>query len=200
MRLLVSTGIVCLLVGFNVGCASLVEITPREMDTVSEARTWSFLRHEPPLAVSDAASAPEFTYRVTSPNHDARSFDAKIASHIERELEQRGFVQVAADADLYVDYQLTLTPLSRWVEVPFAQRFVPSFSTSNSYIIEGTNLQRRDSQELKLEIDFRERRGRIVWRAEGARSIADGGKVYLQDDVAAVLDRLPASSVTLQTR
>ncbi|MFT5444072.1 MAG: hypothetical protein ACI8W3_003123, partial [Myxococcota bacterium] len=79
-------------------------------------------------------------------------------------------------------------------------RFVPSFSTSNSYIIEGTNLQRRDSQELKLEIDFRERRGRIVWRAEGARSIADGGKVYLQDDVAAVLDRLPASSVTLQTR
>lgn len=196
MRLFISTGIVCLIVGFNLSCSSFVDITPREMETVSNARTWSFLRHDPPLPEYVEGVAPEFTYRVTSPNHDARSFDAKIASYIEDELEQRGFEQVAGDADLYVDYQLTLMPLSRSVEVPFAQRFVPSFSTSNSYIVEGTNLERRDSQELKLEIDFRERRGRIVWSADGARSITHDGTVYLQDDVAGVLYRLPASSAT----
>lgn len=179
------------IVAMAMGCASTIDIDAWDPDGISQSRTWAFLRHDPPIDLSRDALAPEFTYRVTSPMRDAQHLDADVARCIEEALAARGFERVETDADFYVDYQLTLQPRAETVEVPLGQRFVPSLSFSQSYLIEGLDISERRFEALRFEIDLRERRGRILWRAELLRELETREELVLGRDVDNLIDQLP---------
>jgi hypothetical protein len=185
------------IIGTGVGCASTVNLDtwsdPRDQDSISQAHTWAFLHHDPPIQLPGDETSPEFTYRVTSPARDAQQLDADLAHRIEQALSARGFERVETDADLYVDYQLTLQPRIETVEVPIGQRFVPSLSYSQSYIIDGLEISERVFEAVQLEINFRERRGRILWRGEMVRELGARDTLALGRDVDDLLGRLPAT-------
>jgi hypothetical protein len=197
-----SLGIAVLLAG----CASTVEIDASDPESVAQAHYWAFLNHDPPIELSEPEPPPEFTYRVTSPLRDARALDAHIADCIEAELAARGYERVEGvnhgvnngvkgDADFYVDFQLTLQPRAETVEVPLGQQFVPSFSYSQSYIVEGLEISERTFEAFRLEIDLRERRGRILWRGELLRELRARDKLVLGSDVGELIDYLPRATV-----
>lgn len=183
------------IVGIALGCTSIIDVDSTDPDRISQARSWAFLDHDPPIRLPSDEELPEFTYRVTSPLRDAQDLDADLARQIERALEARGFERVESNADLYVDYQLTLQPRIERVEVPFAQRFVPSLSWSPSYVVEGVDIVERAVEELRLEIDLRERRGRILWRGELVDKIAAREALALATRVDDLIDRLPSTGV-----
>lgn len=183
------------IVGIALGCTSIIDVDSTDPDRISQARSWAFLDHDPPIRLPSDEELPEFTCRVTSPLRDAQDLDADLARQIERALEARGFERVDSNADLYVDYQLTLQPRIERVEVPFAQRFVPSLSWSPSYVVEGVDIVERAVEELRLEIDLRERRGRILWRGELVDKIAAREALALATRVDDLIDRLPSMGV-----
>ncbi|MBW2291852.1 MAG: DUF4136 domain-containing protein [Deltaproteobacteria bacterium] len=187
------------IVGTGVGCASTVHVDTwddsGDQGSISQARTWAFLNHDPPIQFPADEASPEFTYRVTSPARDAQRLDADLAHCIEQALSVRGYERVETDADLYVDYDLTLQPRIETVEVPIGQRFVPSLSYSPSYIIDGLEIAERAFEAVRLEINFRERRGRILWRGELVRELGAGDRLALERDVDELIGRLPATRV-----
>ncbi len=179
------------IVATALGCTSSVNVDIWEPDRISQAHTWAFLKHDPPIQLPADETSPEFTYRVTSPERDAQDLDAELAHCIEQALAARGFERVETDADFYVDYRLTLQPRIDMIEVPLGERFLPSLSYTQSYIIEGVDISPRAFEALRLEIDLRERRGKILWRGELAREIAAHDTLALGRDVDNLIGRLP---------
>ncbi len=181
--------------GIAVGCASLVDVDATDTESISRAQTWTFLDHALPVELSAGEAAPEFTHRVTSPRHDAQSLDAALVQYVEAALEARGFERVEAgaglQADLYVSFRLTLQRRHKRVEVPFASRYIPSLSYTNSYVVEGIRVAKREVEHLWLEIDVREARGQILWHAELERTLEAQEPMALQARVDDLFARLP---------
>jgi len=188
---------------FALGCVSgtVRGTADREtdLDRISRARTWAFLRNDPPIDMpgnytSNNVSSGS-TYRVTSPLRDASALDADIARYIESALNTLGFEHVEREADLYVNYRLILQPRAELVEGNFSQRFLASLSHSPSYIIESTEITRTDYEDLNLIIDLRERRGRTLWRREVKLRLRALDSIGLQARVDDLIERLPHSRV-----
>jgi hypothetical protein len=156
-----SVTLACLVGGL--GCASLVELDAGDHEVIATARTWTFLKHDPPLPADTERVPRGFTQRVTSPLRNASKLDAQVAGHLSAAFERMGYDYVESDADLYVHYRLSLEPRRDSVEVPFAGIYVASHSFSPSYVVEGTDVVQRDVEQFRLELDLREPRGRIVW-------------------------------------
>jgi hypothetical protein len=177
---------------FSLGCVSGPDrATDRER--ISRARTWAFLRNDPPIDNPGRNETFGSTYRVTSPLRDAMALDADIARYIERALERLGFKHVEREADLYVNFRLILQPRAEMVEGNFSTRYLASLSYSPSYIIESTEITRKDYEDLNLVIDLRERRGRTLWRREVKLRLKAFDSIGLQTRVDDLLERLPRS-------
>lgn len=174
-------------------CASHVDVDVdgADRDLIARSRTWTFLKHDPPLPDALGPEDGEFTYRVTSPLRNAAELDAAIARSLRDAFARLGYTFVEHDADLYVHYRLTLRPRRDAVEVPFAQNYVASHSYTPSYIVEGTDVVTRKVEELRLEVDLREARGRIVWRGIYEDLLSAGQDLDLDENVGALMTRIP---------
>jgi hypothetical protein len=156
-----SVTLACLVGGF--GCVSVVASHSGDREVIATARTWTFLKHDPPLPVVTERFACGFTQRVTSSLCDASKIDAEIAGYLSAALDRMGYDYVESGADFYVHYRLSLESRRVSVEVPFAAIYVASHSFSPSYVVEGTDVVERDVEQFRLELDLREPRGRTVW-------------------------------------
>lgn len=183
------------LVVLALGCVTVGDREAADREQISRARSWAFLRNDPPIDLPAAADTLRSTYRVTSPLRDADALDADIARYIESALETLGFERVEVEADFYVNYKLILQPRAELVEGNFSSRYLASLSHSASYIIESTEINRKDYEDLNFSIDLREPRGRTLWRSEIAVRLKAFGALELQGKVDALLARLPLSSV-----
>jgi hypothetical protein len=160
-----SVTLACLVGGL--GCVSVVASHSGDREVIATARTWTFLKHDPPLPVVPERFACGFTQRVTSPLCNASKLDAEIAGYLTAALNRLGYDYVESGADLYVHYRLSLESRRVSVEVPFAAIYVASHSFSPSYVVEGTDVVKREAEQIRLELDLREPRGRIVWSRMG---------------------------------
>lgn len=146
-----------------VGCTNLVQVDSTDRQLIQDSTTWTFLKNDPPLPQGVDRETSGFTYRVTSPSRNAARLDSKVARRIEDALARRGFEYVERDADLYVQYRLSLRPQRNSVERAFAERYVPSHSFTPSYVVEGTDIVEIEVEELRFEMNIREARGRVLW-------------------------------------
>jgi len=147
----------------GLGCVSVVELDAGDREVIATARTWTFLKHDPPHAADTARFSRGFTQRVTSPLRNPSKLDAQVAGYLSAAFERMGYDYVESDADLYVHYRLSLEPRRVSVEVPFAAIYVASHSFSPSYVVEGADVVKRDVEHFRLVLDLREPRGRILW-------------------------------------
>jgi hypothetical protein len=160
---------------------------------ISHAQTWSFLKNDPPIDLPAGSEVRGSTYRVTSPLRDASALDADLSRYITKALETLGFERVDREADFYVNYKLILEPRAELAEGNFSSRFLASLSSSPSYIIESTEVTRTDFEDLYLEIDLREPRGRSLWRGELEAQLKALDALSLRAKTGGLLDRLPRS-------
>lgn len=161
---------------------------------ISNARTWAFLKSDPTVDRLSRGATAGSTYRVTSPLRNAAALDAEVARYIEDVLGALGFAQVEHEADIYVNYTLVLQPHAQFVEDNFSQRFLASFSYSPSYIIESSEITRRNYEDLDLAIDLREPRGRTLWRRELKLRLKAFDPLALRERVEDLLAPLPHCS------
>ncbi len=175
-------------------CATSVEVDAADRQLISNARTWTFLRHDPPLPPNVDGDTSGFTYRVTSPLRNASKLDSDLSRFLTVALARHGFEYVESDADLYVHYRLSLRPRRSSTEVAFASNYVASHSYSPSYVVEGSDVVTRDIEEMRLELDLRETRGRMLWKGVYEETIAARQKLSLDSHIDRLVSRLPERS------
>lgn len=72
------------------GCASLVELDAGDREVIATARTWTFLKHDPPMPADTERVPRGFTQRVTSPLRNASKLDAQVGGTLARLLNAWG--------------------------------------------------------------------------------------------------------------
>ncbi len=159
------------------GCMAPVRVAFDEREDFARYRTWSW--------------RPNVTATLAAPTGRSSPLNLLIASKIERELSRRGYQPSDGAPDLLVGYGLTLARRVVLAEVPRAPYLLSSLSSSASYWIEGTDLEKQRVHDVTIWIEITDANGRSVWTGESRQRLERGQKFDLDARIVALLERLP---------
>jgi hypothetical protein len=168
--------VLIVLTGLAMACSTIVDVSVNAGTDLSSQRTWSWQTR-----AGGVVDAPR----------SRSALSTRLDRAVERELTVRGYQQVPQDADLRVMYHLSLQPRSESVQVPRAPYLLSSMSSSASYWIEGTDVEQRAYQQVRLGIHIRDPAGRELWSASLSEKVNEGQQLDLDAEVATLLRRLP---------
>jgi hypothetical protein len=166
------------LFGAASGCSAPVRVAFDEGEDFSRYRTWEW--------------RPNVSATLASPTGRSSQLNLLLSSKIARELGSRGYEPARDTPDLLVGYGLTLEHRIVVAEVPRAPYLLSSLSSSASYWVEGSDLEKQKVADVTLGIEITDGQGRHVWSGESKQRLQRGQKFDMDASVAALLERLPA--------
>ncbi len=165
------------LASLSLACAVGVNVGVDPSEDFARYRAWMWLPTNIPI--------------VDAPHDSKRALEPRLAAIVEQTLSARGFVRDDEHADFFVTASLTVHRREMSVSVPRAPYLFSSNSSSASWWIEGSQLERRTYEDLMLAIGFADTRGRITWHATLARRLEGHADLPLEAAVEELLARSP---------
>ena len=160
------------------GCLAPVRVAFDEDEDFSRYRTWDW--------------RPNVTATLAAPTGSRSPLNRMLSSKIASELERRGYEPASGAPDLVVGYGLTLERRTVVAEVPRAPYLLSSLSSSPSYWIEGSTLEKQRVADVTLSIEITDRNGRSVWSGTSTHRLQRGQKLDVDASIVALLESLPA--------
>jgi len=162
------------------GCAHPVLVDVDASRDLARYRTWSFGQNA--------------TATLASPKGQRSPLNRLLAEGIEGELTRRGYQQQKVAPDLLVTYSLELERRTILEQVPRAPYLLSSLSSSPSFWVEGSDLQRRQVSDVTLFVDVSDGAGHPLWSGESRQRLRRGEKLDLAASIATLLESIPESS------
>ena len=159
-----------------VSCATTTSLRVEDPGDVARFHTWDWLRDD--------------GERVDAPTDPVS--ELQVARQIEESLSARGFRRVPGNAEVLVDFDLTIRREVVEVARSGALQTLHSLHSSPSFEVQATHYEMRNYEiaDLKIvAIDPREQS--VVWRGSFARRYGEVRPPQMNDAVAQLLARMP---------
>lgn len=161
--------------GWGIACAAPVDVVQAPGADLSGLRRWSW----DPAGVVVEASA------------DAPALRAAVARVVEDALAARGFTRDDRAPEIWVQARVSIQSRVAVVRVPMAPYLLNSLNASASYLVEGSQLERRFFEDLRLGIGIRRPSGATIWRAVTGYSVEHREARGLDEGIARLVARVP---------
>jgi hypothetical protein len=161
-----------------VSCATTTSLRVEDLGDIARFHTWDWLRDD--------------GERVDAPASSHSELELQVARQIEESLSARGFRRVPGNAEVLVDFDLTIRRGVVEVARTGALQTLHSLHSSPSFEVQATRYEMRHYEiaDLKIvTIDPRERS--VVWRGSFAKQYGEVRSPQLNDAVAQLLARMP---------
>jgi len=161
-----------------VSCSTTMNLRAEDSGDVSRFRTWNWLRDDGGRVGARAGRDSEREIRV--------------ARQIEESLGARGFRRAPANAEILVDFDLTIRREAVEVARTTAVQTLNSLHSSPSFEVQATRYEMRHYEIAILKIvaiDPREQS--VVWRGSFAKRYDEARPPQLNDAVVQLLARMP---------
>jgi hypothetical protein len=157
------------------GCASRVEVLGGAQADFSGLHTWAW----------DAGGV-----QVESVS-DRAGIGDRVRALVEEQLAERGFQRSDVGAALLVTAVVSVERRERWVRTAIAPYLMDSYHSSASYWIEGSAVERRTFEDLRIGLAVRRAGRDTAWRAITGDVVDGSHGLPVPRLVSALLDQLP---------
>lgn len=178
MRTRASTLVAIASLCWGTACAAPVDVARSPGTDLSRFHSWSW----DPAGLEVEAGA------------DSASLRAAVARVVERAMAARGFTRDDRAPDLRVQARVSVRRRVGVVRVPMAPNLVNSMNASASYLVEGSTLERRLFEDLRLGIGIRLPGGPLIWRATTGYSVELLEGRDLEQGILRLVDHIPPSA------